>query len=437
MRDGIGAATSGPGVTVGGMPLDIHGIEAASHLGHALDSSAGVVSAVGSEDVGGEEDAEGEEDYQWDQQNHGQQYQIVLQQQHSHYQQNNQQQQYDDPEGEQPHTDAPRSHHTSEGEDEVDDVGDSEAHSDISGSAHIDAPASPASVSASASDEPYEFEDDESDEDYDDPDDGEFVLPSRNRGRTSSSFPPTARSGSGSCGTESAGGGDGGFQYLTSEARSLRPRSASARYNPYPASSSTSSFENGIYDRNGLYRHIAQEHHGKRYTSPTPSADSGSGRSGSSSTGGGATTTNTITKILSSSASASLSSATAASRRRLRPTTSVPIPVPVPNLTKKSRGRRVPTMSSLEDLRSASSGAGKKRAGAPSGKTVRMYLCEVDGCGKCFARGEHLKRHVRSIHTYEKRTSSFLSFLLLLSFGCFGDCFHWFQMKLTTVFLIL
>ena len=81
---------------------------------------------------------------------------------------------------------------------------------------------------------------------------------------------------------------------------------------------------------------------------------------------------------------------------------SSPIPIPVPNLTKKSRGRRVPTMSSLEDLRSASSGAGKKRQGI-GGKNARMYLCEVKGCGKCFARGEHLKRHVRSIHTYEKR----------------------------------
>lgn len=30
-------------------------------------------------------------------------------------------------------------------------------------------------------------------------------------------------------------------------------------------------------------------------------------------------------------------------------------------------------------------------------------MCEVNGCGKCFARGEHLKRHVRSIHTNEKR----------------------------------
>ena len=81
---------------------------------------------------------------------------------------------------------------------------------------------------------------------------------------------------------------------------------------------------------------------------------------------------------------------------------SFPVPIPVPNLTKKSRGRRVPTMSSLEDIRSAASGAGRKRQ-SKGGKTARMYMCEVKGCGKCFARGEHLKRHVRSIHTYEKR----------------------------------
>ena len=30
-------------------------------------------------------------------------------------------------------------------------------------------------------------------------------------------------------------------------------------------------------------------------------------------------------------------------------------------------------------------------------------MCKVNGCNKCFARGEHLKRHVRSIHTNEKR----------------------------------
>ncbi|KAF9567759.1 hypothetical protein CPC08DRAFT_626365 [Agrocybe pediades] len=102
---------------------------------------------------------------------------------------------------------------------------------------------------------------------------------------------------------------------------------------------------------------------------------------------------------LSNSSGATTTSAT--TRRRLRPSNTLPVPIPVPNLTKKSRGRRVPTMSSLEDLRSASSGAGKKRLSA-GGKMARMYLCDVEGCGKCFARGEHLKRHVRSIHTYEK-----------------------------------
>ncbi|KAJ7236059.1 hypothetical protein B0H12DRAFT_997682, partial [Mycena haematopus] len=67
----------------------------------------------------------------------------------------------------------------------------------------------------------------------------------------------------------------------------------------------------------------------------------------------------------------------------------LPVPVPVPNLTKKSRGRRVPTVASLYG------GAGGKAQ-------ARLYTCKVAGCGKCFARGEHLKRHVRSIHTYEK-----------------------------------
>ncbi|CAE6334816.1 unnamed protein product [Rhizoctonia solani] len=64
-------------------------------------------------------------------------------------------------------------------------------------------------------------------------------------------------------------------------------------------------------------------------------------------------------------------------------------PVPIPNLTKKSRGRRVPT----------------KLVVLPSpgvGKSVRTFTCTVDGCGKCFNRGEHLKRHIRSIHTDEK-----------------------------------
>ncbi|KAJ7727162.1 hypothetical protein B0H14DRAFT_3098071 [Mycena olivaceomarginata] len=84
----------------------------------------------------------------------------------------------------------------------------------------------------------------------------------------------------------------------------------------------------------------------------------------------------------------------------MRPTAALPVPVPVPNLTKKSRGRRVPTVQSLYG---AQEFGGRGHAGSTGSKAqARLYTCKVLGCGKCFARGEHLKRHVRSIHTYEK-----------------------------------
>ena len=69
-------------------------------------------------------------------------------------------------------------------------------------------------------------------------------------------------------------------------------------------------------------------------------------------------------------------------------------PVPVPNLTKKSRGRRVPT-----------AGDTATEGESVEGKKGRVYVCKVEDCGKCFSRGEHLKRHIRSIHTHEKRKS--------------------------------
>ncbi|KZT01694.1 uncharacterized protein LAESUDRAFT_663529 [Laetiporus sulphureus 93-53] len=63
------------------------------------------------------------------------------------------------------------------------------------------------------------------------------------------------------------------------------------------------------------------------------------------------------------------------------------IPTPVPNLTKKSRGRRVPTSPVVVSKNGVQ-------------QRVRDYKCDV--CGKFFRRGEHLKRHIRSIHTHEK-----------------------------------
>ncbi|ORZ08428.1 hypothetical protein BCR42DRAFT_455605 [Absidia repens] len=35
----------------------------------------------------------------------------------------------------------------------------------------------------------------------------------------------------------------------------------------------------------------------------------------------------------------------------------------------------------------------------------KMFTCKHDDCGKVFKRSEHLKRHIRSIHTLEKRKS--------------------------------
>jgi uncharacterized Zn-finger protein len=77
------------------------------------------------------------------------------------------------------------------------------------------------------------------------------------------------------------------------------------------------------------------------------------------------------------------------------------VPVPIPNLTKKSRGRRVPTKPAAIPVTGV-------------GKSARTFTCSVDGCGKCFNRGEHLKRHIRSIHTDEKREFMRFSFVPVL-----------------------
>ncbi|KAG0231544.1 hypothetical protein BGX31_005482 [Mortierella sp. GBA43] len=54
---------------------------------------------------------------------------------------------------------------------------------------------------------------------------------------------------------------------------------------------------------------------------------------------------------------------------------------------------------------SASSAASKARARRASFNpdiSNRVFTCNLDDCGKLFKRSEHLKRHVRSVHTLEK-----------------------------------
>jgi uncharacterized C2H2 Zn-finger protein len=40
-----------------------------------------------------------------------------------------------------------------------------------------------------------------------------------------------------------------------------------------------------------------------------------------------------------------------------------------------------------------------------AGRPKKAFVCKVPGCSKLFKRSEHLKRHVRSLHTDEKRKS--------------------------------
>lgn len=87
----------------------------------------------------------------------------------------------------------------------------------------------------------------------------------------------------------------------------------------------------------------------------------------------------------------------ASQSERRGPRTRTAPPVPVPNLTKKSRGRRVPTKVAGEK-----EGVQEEKLPKERVQKGRVYVCKVEDCGKCFSRGEHLKRHIRSIHTHEK-----------------------------------
>ncbi|OSX66798.1 hypothetical protein POSPLADRAFT_1129832, partial [Postia placenta MAD-698-R-SB12] len=66
-------------------------------------------------------------------------------------------------------------------------------------------------------------------------------------------------------------------------------------------------------------------------------------------------------------------------------------PRPVPGVSKKGRGRHVPT----------------KEAGGRKGTT---YTCSVEDCHKVFKRHEHLKRHVMSLHSNEQNYMCALPF---------------------------
>ena len=75
--------------------------------------------------------------------------------------------------------------------------------------------------------------------------------------------------------------------------------------------------------------------------------------------------------------------------------TKLEIPVPTPGLTKNSRGRCVP-----------------RKAEGVFEDASRPFWCPVKDCDKMFNRGEHLKRHVLSIHTQNTREALPSHFLI-------------------------
>ncbi|TFK88907.1 hypothetical protein K466DRAFT_488022 [Polyporus arcularius HHB13444] len=62
-----------------------------------------------------------------------------------------------------------------------------------------------------------------------------------------------------------------------------------------------------------------------------------------------------------------------------------PLAEPVPGLTKRARGRHVPTKESAS------------AAGAD-----RKHCCPVEGCNKMFKKRDHLNRHIKCLHQHEQ-----------------------------------
>jgi hypothetical protein len=77
--------------------------------------------------------------------------------------------------------------------------------------------------------------------------------------------------------------------------------------------------------------------------------------------------------------------------------------------TKRSRGRRPvvsPDLNIDDHIEStvASTETQVTFTGlTKTGRPKKIFVCRVPGCLKCFRRSEHLKRHIRSIHTHDKR----------------------------------
>ena len=90
---------------------------------------------------------------------------------------------------------------------------------------------------------------------------------------------------------------------------------------------------------------------------------------------------------------------------------SPPLSLPSDNASTHSNNNNTNDMVTQKQQPSPKKQGSKKPAARSRGRRVssnpgaagqKMFTCQHDDCGKVFKRSEHLKRHIRSIHTLEK-----------------------------------
>lgn len=65
-------------------------------------------------------------------------------------------------------------------------------------------------------------------------------------------------------------------------------------------------------------------------------------------------------------------------------------------------GRFSPPFEGEDDSGDSAVDQKKRKRSRNSGEIVKGFVCDIRGCEKRFRRSEHLKRHIRSLHTGEK-----------------------------------
>jgi len=91
---------------------------------------------------------------------------------------------------------------------------------------------------------------------------------------------------------------------------------------------------------------------------------------------------------------------------------------PIQVITRKSRGRRVPNVYQV--FGSFAKAAAVIAAGGSKAPNARNAVCFIPGCGGCFLRNEHLKRHLISIHSQDKRKFYFILFQVSVIYFIFS-----------------